>query len=72
MLTLNIYLNNSAAATRFLAADDRVVRVEPRAGLALLFRQAPGADLLHCGEKVTDGLKYLMRCDVMFAPVVPD
>jgi len=68
ILTLNIYLNENSAATRFLTDGNRVTRVEPRTGLALLFRQAPGADLLHSGEKLSRSVKYLMRCDVMFAP----
>ena len=73
LLTVNIYLNDNAAATRFYFRDGKrqgIERVVPEAGRALVFRQAPGADYLHAGETVADGVKYLMRCDVMFEPVV--
>jgi len=41
------------------------VRVIPVPGTALLFRH----DILHTGAVVTDGIKYVMRTDVMFRPV---
>jgi len=70
MLTVNIYLNDNPAATRMYHYSKKhkaqFVDVVPQAGKALIFRQAPHADLLHAGLKVTEGLKYLMRTDVMF------
>ena len=36
------------------------------AGLALVFRQPPTARLLHDGQRVEEGVKYLLRTDIMY------
>jgi len=46
-------------ATNFL---DLERTIEPRAGMALLFQHR----LLHEGSEVTDGVKYVVRSDVMY------
>ena len=60
-LTFMVYLNEGFAggATRFL---DHGVEVEPRTGRALLFQHA----LLHEGVTVGEGVKYVLRTDVMY------
>lgn len=60
-LTLIVYLNHvfGGGATRF---NDHDVTAVPRAGSALLFQHA----MLHEGCLVTDGVKYVLRSDVMF------
>ncbi len=60
-LTLIVYLNHvfSGGATQFLDHD---VTAIPRTGSALLFQHA----MLHEGCIVTDGVKYVLRSDVMF------
>ncbi|WP_020473026.1 2OG-Fe(II) oxygenase [Zavarzinella formosa] len=69
-LTFMIYLNGgfSGGNTAFnlrrsgvVRDGDPLLRVQPAAGLALVFRH----DLLHTGEVVTEGVKYVMRSDVM-------
>ena len=40
--------------------------VVPEAGRCLIFRQPPGRCLLHDGEEVKSGVKYLFRSDVMY------
>lgn len=78
MLTVNIYLNDDAsltdpalpaAATRLHTPPAGHVDIVPRAGLALIFQQAPMADLVHEGLAVQRGHKYLMRLDAMFRRV---
>jgi prolyl 4-hydroxylase len=61
-LTFMIYLNDGFAGghTRFHDFD---IDVTPRAGLALLFQHF----VLHEGCVVTEGTKYALRSDVMFA-----
>lgn len=59
--TVNIYLNAVAGATRF----DNGYDCECVPGAALLFMQAPVAQLWHEGLPA-GGVKYLMRTDVMF------
>lgn len=76
MFTLNIYLNDDFAggATRFFVdnptkRNKHNVTIEPfrfPAGDALIFRQLPFSEHVHDGEKVTEGLKYLMRSDIMY------
>ena len=39
---------------------------KPEAGAALIFRQPPGKYYLHDGEIVEEGIKYLLRTDVMY------
>jgi prolyl 4-hydroxylase len=60
-LTLIVYLNHvfSGGATQF---HDHGVTAVPRTGSALLFQHA----MLHEGCVVTDGVKYVLRSDVMF------
>ncbi|KAG9048194.1 hypothetical protein FS837_000540 [Tulasnella sp. UAMH 9824] len=69
-LTLQIYLNGSSetlkgGATRFKGFDTRnvVVDVEPRVGRVLLFEQET---LLHTGERLLEGEKYVVRTDFMY------
>jgi len=73
MFTLNIYLNESfsGGATRFYNKDrDKMVaEVTPVSGLCLLFRQPPGAYLVHDGEMVKSGTKYLLRTDLLYTRV---
>lgn len=66
-MTINIYLatvpESHGGATRFLATDKEViVQVQPELGQAALFRD----DVWHDGEELNDGVKYLVRTDVMF------
>ncbi len=69
-LTFMIYLNGGIAGgeTMFHLHEGRVsdadadLRVLPWAGKALLFRH----ELLHTGAMVLDGVKYVLRTDVMF------
>lgn len=64
-MTLLVYLNDGfeGGATRFdLAGMPEAVRVVPEAGMALLFLH----DRLHEGEPVQQGVKYVLRTDVMF------
>jgi hypothetical protein len=61
LLTLMVYLNEgfTGGATAF---HDWEVRVEPRAGMALLFQHF----LLHEGCELISGTKYVLRSDVMY------
>jgi hypothetical protein len=66
-MTINIYLadvpSSSAGATRFLSTTNEVLAaVQPVLGQALLFRD----DVWHDGEELKEGVKYLLRTDVMF------
>ena len=60
-LTVLVYLNSEfeGGATRFFEVD---LVVQGRPGLALLFQHR----LLHEGEVVTAGAKYVLRTDVMY------
>lgn len=75
--TVNIYTNSVPAEhggrTRFYAeqrrrGDDCCVdlAVKPEAGLAAIFRHGPRDELLHDGEELRGGIKYLLRTDVMY------
>mmetsp|Transcript_14877 Transcript_14877/g.15594 ORF Transcript_14877/g.15594 Transcript_14877/m.15594 type:complete len:277 (+) Transcript_14877:52-882(+) len=82
MYTVNIYLNGDGdfvgGSTRFYQSVDRKsrkngsdskieeARVLPSAGRCVIFRQPNAADYLHDGEEVTEGIKYLLRTDVMY------
>lgn len=69
MYTVNIYLNHDfeGGHTRFYSAKDTIeASVTPSSGLCLLFRQPHTARLLHDGEEVNCGVKYLIRSDVMY------
>ena len=68
--TFMIYLTGGVAggATEFnmrleggVRDDDPIVRVQPQAGMALVFPH----NILHRGAPVADGRKYVMRTDVM-------
>ncbi|MGL6075776.1 MAG: 2OG-Fe(II) oxygenase [Fimbriiglobus sp.] len=71
--TFMIYLNWGVfgGETKFnlerrgrLPTDDEVLKVQPVPGKALIFRH----DILHTGAIVLDGVKYVMRTDVMYRP----
>jgi len=65
-VTVQVYLNDKfkGGATRFLADNGRRhYDVRPRMGSLLLFDH----DLLHEGERVSRGIKYSVRSDVMFS-----
>lgn len=78
MFTVNVYMNDvpreHGGATRFFPDEtpsrfspgEAVLSVQPGAGLGVVFRQPPGAELLHDGELLTGGTKYLFRSDVMY------
>lgn len=61
LLTLLLYLNEDfeGGATVFCDINQRVT---PRTGTALTFAH----DLLHAGEAVTRGRKYVLRTDILF------
>ena len=68
-LTFMVYLNGGFAGGETTFTDDRTTprfrdfAVTPDAGLALFFTHM----LLHKGEPVTDGRKYVLRTDVMYS-----
>lgn len=67
--TVNIYMNNifKGGCTRFFPRTLKdSVDVKPEPGMALIFRQPPDKALTHDGEKVEEGLKYLLRTDIMY------
>jgi hypothetical protein len=73
MFTVNIYLNGDGdfvgGTTRFYESrkgSAEETRVVPSPGLCLMFRQPYSARYLHDGEEVSDGVKYLMRSDVVY------
>jgi prolyl 4-hydroxylase len=61
LLTLMVYLNEgfTGGATTF---HDWDVHVKPRTGMALLFQHR----LLHEGCELIEGVKYVLRSDVMY------
>jgi hypothetical protein len=60
--TLMVYLNEGfvGGQTTFLVEPEVVI--EPRAGMALLFQHP----IVHEGSLVTDGVKYVVRSDLMY------
>lgn len=63
LLTLLIYLNAPlAGGATNIVTQGEVSSVEPRPGRALFFAHR----LLHEGEAVTEGVKYVLRSDVMY------
>ena len=54
--------------TRFFSmnAKDPIFTIQPETGTSLLFRQLHSIEHWHDGEKVTKGIKYLLRTDVMY------
>lgn len=68
--TFMVYLNDDYAGgrTRFdFANSPNPIAVQPEAGAALLFHH----DLLHEGESVIAGRKYVLRTDVMYQRQFP-
>lgn len=61
--TVLVYLSDSGAATRFVCDSKLDLEVKPRAGDVLVFDH----DLLHAGDAVLTGEKYVLRTDVMYA-----
>mmetsp|Transcript_69559 Transcript_69559/g.166827 ORF Transcript_69559/g.166827 Transcript_69559/m.166827 type:complete len:303 (+) Transcript_69559:54-962(+) len=66
-VTVQIYLHDVPAefggATTFFPSGPSSLPYQPEAGSVLLFTQ----DLLHEGTLVTDGLKYTLRTEAMYA-----
>jgi len=64
--TLLVYLSECVGGeTAFLDGKGKQpVAIAPRAGMALLHAQGPRC-LLHEGREVRDGVKYVMRSDVV-------
>ncbi len=68
--TVNVYLNDAFSDGRTRFFDEIVsLRVQPRPGLALVFAQPSFRFYSHDGEMVRDGIKYLIRSDVMYRRV---
>jgi len=69
MFTINIYLNDcpdgSGGETAFWLKGERTA-IRPIAGLCLAFRQPTTKCYNHEGMELLDGLKYLIRSDVMY------
>ncbi|MGI4737889.1 MAG: prolyl hydroxylase family protein [Janthinobacterium lividum] len=63
--TFMVYLNDN-----FQGGDTtfRGVRIKPRQGMALLFLHS----LYHEGSEVTQGVKYVLRSDMMYRTETPD
>jgi len=64
IITFNIFLNNTFDGGETDFFDDNgklILSVPPKPGRAALF----DAKILHCGNKVLNGCKYLLRTDVM-------
>jgi hypothetical protein len=66
-MMLNIYLatvpSSAGGTTRFLSASQEVItKIQPELGQALMFRD----DVWHDGEELSEGVKYLLRTDVMY------
>jgi prolyl 4-hydroxylase len=64
--TFMIYLNDGVegGSTNF-HVDGKVLKAQPRAGTALVFMHKH----LHEGAEVVNGVKYVLRTDVMYSPV---
>lgn len=60
--TILVYLSDSGAGTRFVCETQLDLVVVPRAGDVLVFDH----DLLHAGDTLTTGEKYVLRTDVMY------
>ena len=78
--TVNVYINNGGGKDfkggrtcffnphKITGKMEVSVGVVAHAGSALIFNQAPER-IYHNGEEVYDGVKYLMRTDVMYKAV---
>jgi prolyl 4-hydroxylase len=64
LLTLIVYLNEGFSGGETALLDVGEV-IRPKTGMALLFQH----HLLHEGVRVTDGVKYVARSDVMYRAV---
>ena len=67
VMTLNIFMNDDfeGGETDFFHEDKSFrFSAKPKVGRASLF----DSQQYHCGNKVTKGLKYLLRTDVMVSP----
>jgi prolyl 4-hydroxylase len=70
-LTINLYLNDGfeGGNTRILKArgiqgkENILFETKPKSGMGLIFRQEY---ILHDGEAVKSGVKYLLRSDIMY------
>ncbi len=69
-LTFMIYLNGGfeGGATRFLKPKKKWLTVTPSEGKALVFAH----QLVHEGQEVTEGRKYVLRTDIMFRKCAND
>ena len=69
-LTLMIYLNSSfkGGNTNFLDSNTEEIThsIEPQPGLAIMFLQDKHNNLLHEGERTSDGTKYILRFEIMY------
>jgi len=69
-----VYLNSpkngdfEGGSTFFYAEDKSTVMHEivPHAGSAIMFFQYDPSQLLHSGEEITSGKKYILRTDIMY------
>eukprot|EP00756_Hemistasia_phaeocysticola_P035592 Hpha_TRINITY_DN16595_c0_g2::TRINITY_DN16595_c0_g2_i1::g.132686::m.132686 len=52
--------------------EDFDLQLQPEAGTACLFQHGPGQELLHDGERLRGGVKYLLRSDVMYRRMEDD
>lgn len=67
--TINIYLNDNynGGHTRFYNNNGKLVAsIKAKQGDCLIFLQPLLANLQHDGEVVLDGIKYLMRSDIIY------
>ncbi|KAL6059672.1 Fe2OG dioxygenase domain-containing protein [Balamuthia mandrillaris] len=65
--TVIIYLNDdfTGGQTTFLQDNHQQHQVQPKQGTALLFNH----DILHAAEPIEEGVKYIVRTEVMFRRV---
>lgn len=67
VMTLNIFLNDQfdgGETDFFYENKTKRLSAKPKQGRAALF----DSQQYHCGNKVTNGYKYLLRTDVMISP----
>ncbi|KAG0369809.1 hypothetical protein BC939DRAFT_445906 [Gamsiella multidivaricata] len=77
-ITVQFYLNEACkgGATTFLEErmlwrqdgdeDGKKLAVEPKTGQVLVFQH----DLVHEGSRVTEGVKYVIRSDILYGPPI--
>ena len=61
--------NRAKPMRDFKEGENVDLAVRPESGLAVIFQQPPAAELLHDGERLRGGVKYLLRTDVMYERV---